>query len=540
MSGMERREHNMFQGVVRKRFTKSLRDREMKFALIHLSGNYRGETQYFDRPRISLGSALDNDLVFPSEGPHPGVPQHVELCQVDCAIHLKNHDPSVSTLVNSNPLVEATLHDKDLIQLGPNGPKLRFLIPDEEYASCKRSRDILRDALDVAAESRNEGRGVVGVFFGQLAYDVRRHASKVTQMVVGTFFMLLIGAIGGLGYFSYTAQQILERDISTLTDELKSARLSQVVLEQRTAEERENMANAITTREAEIDHLVSMLEEHQRQGRGASAEEVRALTRRLQVVEYERTGAEALIKRYGPSVCFLYGTYAFLENGKPSLIPSVLLEYTGTGFLIDETGLIVTNRHIMEPWTMSPSEIELVKAGMEPKLMTLVAYFPGHPQPFEVSLVGLSDANDVALGRLSPIPQDIRPITIDNPAPMGIVGEAVIVLGYPVGVESVLARMDDKVAEDLIQQSDRSLRQLIQNIADKNGFRPLATQGHIGDIVAGRVVYDAQTAGGVSGSPVFNIQGKVVAVNAAKMIRFGGASFGVPIGLVLPLISSAS
>lgn len=512
----------------------------MKFALIHLSGNHRGETQYFDRPRISLGRALDNDLVLPSEGPHAGVPQHVELFEADCAIHLKNQDPSVMTLVNRNPLVEATLLDKDLIQLGPKGPKLRFLIPVEEYASCKRSREILRDALDVAAEGRNEGRGVVGAFFGQLAYDVRRHASKTTQMVVATVFILLIGAIGGLGYFSYTTQQTFERDITTLTQELKSARLSQVVLEQRTAEERQHMANAITTRETEIDRLVAMLEEHQRQGRGASAQEVRALTRRLKVLESESTGAEVLIKRYGPSVCFLYGTYAFVENGRPSLIPSVLLEYTGTGFLIDEKGRIVTNRHIMEPWTMNPSGIELVKAGMEPKLMSLVAYFPGRPQPFEVALVRFSNSGDVALGQLSPIPQDIRPIPIKNPAPTGIVGEAVIVLGYPVGVEGVLARMDDKVAEGLIQQSDHNLRKLIQDIADRNGIRPLATQGHVGDVVPGRIVYDAQTAGGVSGSPVFNLQGKVVAVNAAKMTRFGGASFGVPIGLILPLLPSAS
>jgi S1-C subfamily serine protease len=35
---------------------------------------------------------------------------------------------------------------------------------------------------------------------------------------------------------------------------------------------------------------------------------------------------------------------------------------------------------------------------------------------------------------------------------------------------------------------------------------------------------------------VFNSRGEVIAVNAATMTRFGGASFGVPIGMVLDLL----
>lgn len=511
----------------------------MKFALLHLSGQHRGETQYFEHSRVSLGRAPDNDIVFPADERCPAVPSQVELFQAGCDIHLRNRDPSVTTLVNHNPLDEAALHDQDLIQLGPQGPKLRFRIRPEEYAACKRSREIFQDALDVAKESPKGGLAAVGSFLGQITYDVRRHSSRATQLILITLLVGLVTTLGGIAYYSYTTQQAYERQMAALFKQLESTHLTQAVLEQRTAEERQRMAEVLNIRQVEIERLVGILEEHQRHGHGASPEEVRALTRRLQVLEAESAGAESLIKRYGQSVCFLYGTYAFFENGKPSLIPSVLLEYTGTGFLIDEKGLIVTNRHIMEPWTMDPAGIELVKAGLEPKLETLLAYFPGRPQPLDVALVRSSYSGDVALGHLSPIPQDIRPIPIRNPAPTGSVGEAVIVLGYPVGVESILARMDDKVAESLIQQSDHNLRKLIQDIADRNGIRPLATQGHIGDIVEGRIVYDAQTAGGASGSPVFNTEGKVLAVNAAKMTRFGGASFGVPIDLVLSLMPSA-
>ena len=90
----------------------------MKFSLIHLSGKHRGKTQYFDCTRLSLGSEHTNDLVFLDDSHHAVIPQQVELYEAKCQIHLHNLDPHVSTLVNHNPLVEATLQDQDLLQLG--------------------------------------------------------------------------------------------------------------------------------------------------------------------------------------------------------------------------------------------------------------------------------------------------------------------------------------------------------------------------------------------------------------------------------------
>ncbi len=72
-------------------------------------------------------------------------------------------------------------------------------------------------------------------------------------------------------------------------------------------------------------------------------------------------------------------------------------------------------------------------------------------------------------------------------------------------------------------------------MAQRRAVRPLATQGHIADVVPHRITYDAQTTGGGSGSPVFNDAGQVIAVNGATMTRFGAVSFGEPIGRVLEL-----
>jgi len=506
----------------------------VKFALVHLSGHKRGETQYFDRPWLSLGSDPVNDVVFSPDGSHPVSPAHAELFQTDCEMRVRNRDPDVGILLNDLPVEEAILADRDIVQLGPKGPKLRFRIRPGEYAACKLTREILEDARAVAAEAQGEGRGPVGSFVGQLAYDLRRHASRATQVVVVGLLVLIVSAVTGAIYSGYKTRKVFERQMTALTQEIESSRLTQADLERRIAEARAKAAEALAARQAENNRLVAQLEEQQR--RGSSAEEVRALTERLKALEQERVGAEHLIKRYGPSVCFLYIAYGFVQKGEPGAAPSTLLEYMGTGFLIDDRGHVVTNRHITEPWSIDPSMPGMMKSGMEAKLVTLLAYFPGRREPYTLSLVRLSEVADVALGRLSPVPQGLPPIPVRKPELKGHIGEAVVLLGYPAGVEGVLARMEDETAAALVKHRRGDLKGLVQDIADRGAVRPLATQGHIGDIVASRIVYDAQTTGGGSGSPVFNSRGEVIAVNAATMTRFGGASFGVPIGLAMDLL----
>ena len=109
----------------------------MKFALVHLSGSRRGVTQYFDRSQLTLGSDPTNDLWFPPTGRYPVTPLHAEILEIDCYIRLRSRDLETGTLVNNEPVVEVELHDKDLIQLGRWGPKLRFRIHPDEYAACK-------------------------------------------------------------------------------------------------------------------------------------------------------------------------------------------------------------------------------------------------------------------------------------------------------------------------------------------------------------------------------------------------------------------
>jgi len=71
-------------------------------------------------------------------------------------------------------------------------------------------------------------------------------------------------------------------------------------------------------------------------------------------------------------------------------------------------------------------------------------------------------------------------------------------------------------------------------------IRPSATFGHIGDVSADKLIYDAPTARGGSGGPVLNIRGEVVGINAAYIEGFSGGTLGIAASDLRPLIEKAT
>ena len=58
-------------------------------------------------------------------------------------------------------------------------------------------------------------------------------------------------------------------------------------------------------------------------------------------------------------------------------------------------------------------------------------------------------------------------------------------------------------------------------------------------MVGDKLIYDAPTAHGGSGGPVFNSRGEVIGVNAAYIDGFSGGTLGVSVRALKPLIEAA-
>ena len=127
-------------------------------------------------------------------------------------------------------------------------------------------------------------------------------------------------------------------------------------------------------------------------------------------------------------------------------------------------------------------------------------------------------------------------LVVDTEKDATLSGQPVILMGYATGLAAILARTDEDTAQKIIKDSGNDVSAVLKELAKRNLIRPLITQGHIGDILPDKIVFDAQTTSGGSGGPLFNREGKVVGVTVAILKGFGGSNFGIPVRFTLPLL----
>jgi serine protease Do len=65
--------------------------------------------------------------------------------------------------------------------------------------------------------------------------------------------------------------------------------------------------------------------------------------------------------------------------------------------------------------------------------------------------------------------------------------------------------------------------------ARRHLIKPVVTQGTIGDVLPGKIDYDAQTISGGSGGPLFNDRGQIIGINFAMVRDFSGSNFAIPV-----------
>ena len=275
---------------------------------------------------------------------------------------------------------------------------------------------------------------------------------------------------------------------------------------------------------------------------------------RLSLLEQEAQIAETIVNKYGPSVCMLHVTVEFRDkqSGKPLQVvadatgkpqvddrgmaqldvggrgPRLQVDAFGTGFLGGPDRIILTNHHVAEPWWNNDEMRQLLDNGVDPYVASYEAYFPGTSVAIPLKLDRISPKADVATLRLqAPAPPHTQPLEIDDRQEASVTGEPVVLMGYPTGVEGILARAAPDVAQK-IAGGAQSLDLIMSQLASQRLIRPITTQGHIGDVLNDKIVYDAATTSGGSGGPLFNRNGKVIGINFAVIRDFGGSNLAVP------------
>jgi len=339
----------------------------------------------------------------------------------------------------------------------------------------------------------------------------------------------------------------------------------------RVEQTRQTLGNRSRTAAAKRESLESQSKSLRQQMSSADGAEFAALRKQLQLTEKRLTlledqdkFAETVVRDYGPSVCLLHVTVEFLDkasgqpirmfvdaNGNPKVDqnrmvqlgtdgngPPLRVDILGTGFLVTHDGLLLTNHHVAQPWWQNDNLQQLVSQGAEPYVQSYVAYFPGITTGIPAKLGQISSQADLATLKLQdPPPPGAEVLKVDGAASASVTGDPVVLMGYPTGIEGILARAGSVVADKIADQS-HDVDQIMAQLAAEKLIRPTTTQGHIGDLLKNEIVYDAATTSGGSGGPLFNRDGDVIGINFAILKGFGGSNLAIPAryasGLIKP------
>jgi S1-C subfamily serine protease len=212
-------------------------------------------------------------------------------------------------------------------------------------------------------------------------------------------------------------------------------------------------------------------------------------------------------------------------------------EFVGSGFHVGQ-GFVVTNRHIAQPW-IADDRAQSITSSLkaQPRLRKLIAYFPGFTQAITLEFKAASARDDLAVCTLTlpEIPETIPVLPLETDPDAVAVGKTVVMMGYPSGPDRLLALLDDAESRGIQQRYGTPMAQLAY-LAETKRIQPLTTQGSITDLDVRRIVYDARTAEGGSGAPLFGPSGRVIGVNFAVFTENQASNFAVPIRFGLSLL----
>jgi putative serine protease PepD len=168
-------------------------------------------------------------------------------------------------------------------------------------------------------------------------------------------------------------------------------------------------------------------------------------------------------------------------------------EATGTGFVIDSKGLIVTNEHVVD--------------GASKLTVTLQ-----DGTDMEATLVGKDATTDLALLRIDPGSHSLPALALSDDSGLTI-GQDVYAIGSPYQLQGTL--------------TTGVISQLHRQITSPNGFS-----------ISDAIQTDAELNPGNSGGPLLDAQGQVIGVNAqvygGSQSATGQATGGTGLGFAIP------
>lgn len=427
--------------------------------------------------------------------------------------------PDRSIWVNGQEVkVSRMLKSGDLLEIGHGGPVFRYRLYPPGAALKKTVAEAVVDSINGAQVDGHTRLGKASRFLANIAWNLVTETTLWFRLWV----LILLTAIT-ISIILLAVQNLrMEKRVASEGSRIESI---EKVLEQQRG------ANTISQQE-----LLALQAEVKNQ--------LADTYERLAVLEAGPGKASKVIAKTSPSVALLLGAYAYVEPDTGRFFryiesgdggtwytleeegKIVEFAFTGTAFIAAETGMLLTNHHVVEPWHDDPRMDIVQGRKLTPVILRILAYFPGTINPLSFEIVQTSEQMDLALLRSADDISGIPPVEFEPRVPEP--GDEVLLLGYPAGIRALVARASAEFLETIVPDGAVDFWSIAQQLSEAGYIKPLASRGIVSQVTEKFIVYDAETTFGGSGGPVLDLNGHVIAINAAVIPEFGGSNMGVP------------
>ncbi len=200
----------------------------------------------------------------------------------------------------------------------------------------------------------------------------------------------------------------------------------------------------------------------------------------------------AVFENASPSVVFVTNTQ--LRRQRFSLNVMEIPRGSGTGFIWDDSGLIVTNFHVVY--------------GANKITITLQSN-----KSYEAEVIGTAPEKDIALLKIDAPEEELKPLPLGNSATLSV-GRKVLAIGNPFALDTTLTiGVVSALGREIKSITNRTIKNVIQT--------------------------DAAINPGNSGGPLLDSQGRLVGVNTAIYSPSGasaGIGFAIPVNTVKKIV----
>jgi S1-C subfamily serine protease len=504
--------------------------------VIHVSSGEDKHTEVLTDEHIRIGRTEDCDLrLRASDLPRSAANAEVvlELGRTNGFYRVTDFDHTIGITHNGKPLEpDVEIKDGDEVRFHPTELMLTFfpirslpaVIPSGPHETHV-APFIEAAAIESAATARRDD---AKVFLREFTRELVREINTSTKLIT---FAIAVALVGGILYIGFA----LFKEIQT-TRRAMGDQSAQLVAQKDEAAKANKQLGELVRSNKDIRDSLSL--------------------------------AVKLRNEYGAGVCLIAGSFYYVEagSGRPLRDPEAQMnesgaavqssgeqtsltpegkgpiaefEFVGSGFYVGQ-GYVVTNRHIAQPWLADDRAQSMSNAVKgQPRLKKLTAYFPDHPQPYVLKFKQAAPRDDLSVCMLDvkDLPNDIPVLPLESDSGAVAVGNSVVMMGYPSGLDRLLALLDDSESRG-IQQRYGSNESLLGHLSETKRIQPLTTQGSITDLRfdVRRIAYDARTAEGGSGAPLFGPSGRVIGVNFAVFTENQASNFAVPIRYAIALL----